>query len=99
MPALALRAGDRPCRAGLALRRSTAAFDEPWRPASLWSRSRPFRAPGGFKERALDAVVRLEAPPRPPGTTIADRGRRRRSPFTLSTPAEHPCGERGWSAI
>jgi hypothetical protein len=84
MPALALRAGDRTCRPGLALRRSTAAFDEPWRPASLWSRSRGFRRSGGFKERALDAVVRLEAPPRPPGITIASRDRRRRSPFALS---------------
>jgi hypothetical protein len=42
------------------------------------------------------SVLRREAPPRPPGIMVANHDRRRRSPSTLSTPAEHPSGERGW---
>jgi hypothetical protein len=30
---------------------------------------------------------------------VASHDRRRRSPFTLSTPAEHPSGERGWMLV
>jgi hypothetical protein len=89
-------AGDQPCDRpaspyGAPLRRLT----NPGAPLPFGPGLAAFATPGGFKERALDAVLRLEAPPRPPGIVVASHNRRRRSPSTLSTPAEHPCGERG----
>ena len=76
-----------PAKTGLALRRSTAAFEEPWCPTSLLgpdlavSRDvreglrdidpRPHNGPGGF-------------PPRSPGTTAANHGRGRRFPLTFT---------------
>jgi hypothetical protein len=94
MPALALRAGDRTCRPGLALRRSTAAFDEPWRPACS---SRRWLSPlaGEVRNEPWASVLRREAPPRPPGSVIASHARRRRSPFTSVSPAGRPSGEWG----
>jgi hypothetical protein len=95
MPAL-LKAGDQPCDrpaspCGAPRRRLTnLGAPLPFGPGLA-----AFATPGGFKERALDAVVRLEAPPRPPGIMVASHDRRRRSPSTLSTPAEHPSGGRG----
>jgi hypothetical protein len=89
-------------RGQLALRRSTSAFFNPWGPACLWPGGvRRFRDrdPERRKERALGVIMRREADPRTPGTTIANRGRGRRSPFTLSSPRERPSANRDKSAI
>jgi hypothetical protein len=79
-----------PAGGGLALRRSTAAFVRTLAPRLL-------PGPMAFttlllagKDRALGAVVRREAPPRPPGITIANRDRRRRSPLTFGSPRNAP---------
>jgi hypothetical protein len=71
----------------------------PWGPASLWSGAvaSPPAYPGRGKERALGVVMRREAGPRTPGTTSANRGRRRRSPSTFGSLARTPlCG---WGCV
>ena len=48
-------------------------------------------APGRGKERALGVILRREADPRTPGTTVCEnRGRRRRSPLTFVAPRNAP---------
>jgi len=80
----ALRGTPTGLRTGLAVTALHCGVLNPWGPASLWPRRRGFAAPSGRgKERALGVIVRREAGPRTPGTTIANRGRRRRSPSTL----------------
>ncbi len=82
--------------AGLALRRSTAASSNLGAPL-------PFRAEGlsptARRKRQGTSPGRLSyagrPDPRSPGITVASHDRRRRSPSTLSTPAEHPSGGRG----
>ena len=74
----------RPCDRPARLTALHCGVFKPWGPASLWSRSRGFRRSGGFKERALRAVVREEAGPRSPGSRFARPARGRRSPSALS---------------
>ncbi len=84
---------------GLAVRRSTAASSRlsprPWGPAALWPRL-GLSAPGGDTERARGVCLTPGGLVQGrPGSRLRSRDRRRRSPFTLGTPAEHPSGGRG----